>query len=163
MKTRGFTLIELLVVIAIIGLLSSVVLASLNVARERGQNAKRMQDMREIGKALELYALENNGNYPNLSWAYGCNASSWNNLQTALAPHISTLPADPAQDCTATRDYYVVTTLTDYKVIIHVPPNTSTASQSIWDPTRDNGSNAAVLDGNSPWAWAIYTPGGASW
>lgn len=52
---RGFTLIELLVVIAIIGILSSVVLASLNGARRKGRDARRIADVKQIQLALEMY------------------------------------------------------------------------------------------------------------
>ncbi len=54
-KQKGFTLIELLVVIAIIGLLASVVLLSLNSARQKSRDAKRLADVRQIASALELY------------------------------------------------------------------------------------------------------------
>ena len=52
---KGFTLVELIVVIAIIGLLSSVVLASLTSARESGRDAKRKLDLKQLENALELY------------------------------------------------------------------------------------------------------------
>jgi prepilin-type N-terminal cleavage/methylation domain-containing protein len=54
--SRAFTLIELLVVIAIIGLLSSVVLASVNSARQKANVAKIVQDLKMIEKALYLFA-----------------------------------------------------------------------------------------------------------
>lgn len=63
MLARGFTLIELLVVIAIIGLLSSVVLASLNTARGRAQDASRIAMARQLQTALDLYYLSNTS-YP---------------------------------------------------------------------------------------------------
>lgn len=91
----GFTLIELLVVVAIIGVLASVVLASLNTARAKGRDARRQSDIHQIQNALELYYTDN-GSYPNGGW-YISNGSSWNTLQTALSPYMSQLPHDPAE------------------------------------------------------------------
>lgn len=60
---KGFTLIELLVVIAIIGLLSAIVLSSLNIARKKARDAAQLHEARQIDLAIKLYK-DKTGEYP---------------------------------------------------------------------------------------------------
>ncbi len=62
-NNRGFTLIELLVVMTIIGILSSVILISVNKTREDARDAQRLTEIRHFINTLEIYRLDN-GTYP---------------------------------------------------------------------------------------------------
>lgn len=108
---KGFTLIELLVVVAIIGLLSSVVLASLNVARIKARDSVRKSDIQQIRTALEFY-YSVNGSYPAetaCDTSRGSSASTcpptgttWtttSSIYVALVPtYMPTLPVDPVNN-----------------------------------------------------------------
>jgi type II secretion system protein G len=114
-RKKGFTLIELLVVVAIIGVLASVVLASLSSARSKARDAKRVAELRSLRTALETYYIEN-GKYPGPStgWArYRSNLtdtscptvadSIWTSSgvfdSNFTNTYMSTLPEDPQGFC----------------------------------------------------------------
>lgn len=114
-NTSGFTLIELLVVIAIIGMLSSVVLASLNSARGKARDSRRKADLKQLMIAIEMF-YDTTGSYPQDGCpddtSTGCTIgddSTWDGSSGGLArtklnhnitEFMSTLPVDPINDST---------------------------------------------------------------
>ncbi|MEK7129353.1 MAG: type II secretion system protein [Patescibacteria group bacterium] len=77
-RNTGFTLIELLVVIAIIGILSSIVLASLNSARAKGTDAAIKSTLAQIRTQASLY-------YDNNSQSFGTAGTACNTAGSVLA------------------------------------------------------------------------------
>lgn len=145
---RGFTLIELLVVISIISLLSSVVMSSLESARKKARDARRMADMRQLRTALELY-YDANGVYPlggsgsEASWSGHCPSYGnydTNYIQGIAGVYISGLPKDPQFDAGSQCYLYRRTNNgADFKLLAHgttegvcpVPSN-----HPFYDPVR---------------------------
>ena len=145
---KGFTLIELLVVISIIGLLSSVVLASLNSARAKARDARRFSDMRQIQLALELYR-DSNGSYPSASInnprENSCGTGNdtntqmgkWDSALSVLVSQnlISRLPSDPIGSVyNSSSPQYCYTYMTP-------------TSASVW-ASCTNTNGASYLDAN---------------
>ncbi len=94
MNKRGFTLIELLVVIAIIGILASIVLVSLNGARGKGRDAKRVAEMQQMFRAIELVGTDNSTGFS------GCATAGYNVASDCTSPALSQFD-DPSGVATA--------------------------------------------------------------
>lgn len=163
-KTKGFTLIELLVVIAIIGILSSVVLASLNTARAKARDTQRLSDMHQLVIALSIY-YNQNGTYPStgssVSWRSACptyggyvattGANAWiPNIAPAFIP---TVPFDPKPGPAGYQCYLYTSDGTNYMLLAYYSAETFTSGTNRW--TRAIDPNPATL--------AFYTPGAANW
>lgn len=103
---KGFTLIELLVVIAIIGLLSTLAVVSLNNARQKSRDAKRVSDVKSVQTALELYYVDQEG-YPAATAYLGSSGGNFECLDAAgfsssgactiaTTMYMGQIPSDPS-------------------------------------------------------------------
>jgi prepilin-type N-terminal cleavage/methylation domain-containing protein len=86
----GFTIIELLVVIALIGMLTSIVLVSLNLSRASSRDAVRMSGLRSLQEMLEIHQI-NAGNYPFSTDDFQIQGQPWGSFWEEYG----TVPKDP--------------------------------------------------------------------
>lgn len=111
---RGFTLIELLVVIAIIGILSSIVLASLNTARLKARDARRIADLKQLQLAEQLY--------------YDANTAYAATLADLTPTYIANIPTDPVGN--VAYSYDVTTSPASYHIGANLEQSTNAALSS---------------------------------
>jgi prepilin-type N-terminal cleavage/methylation domain-containing protein len=151
---RGFTLIELLITISIIAVLAAIGAVVYSSAQKNGRISKRIQDLRSISAALEIYKTAN-GLYPNTE-----NGANWNRSQCggggtlaqdqvikdvvtpanpALVPgYMPALPQDPAMNPAGgggggINCYYYHSNGADYKIAdLNIDP-TSGGDMSVSD------------------------------
>jgi len=112
-SSKGFTLIELLVVIAIIGILSAVVLASLNTARSKGNDAAIQSDLSTIQTQAEIYYGSNSNSYGTQAFATGASTGCTAGIFSDTTVTKALAGADSANgsgnvDCAAGGTTYVV-------------------------------------------------------
>ncbi|MBX4197996.1 type II secretion system GspH family protein [Candidatus Parcubacteria bacterium] len=109
-QNKGFTLIELLVVISIIGLLSSIVVASLNSARVKAQNSVITTTVRQYVTAIRAYQFDKGklpmGTYPPLANGMRYCLGRAPNGSTCLTGQINFYGADDPVLNSQLDDYY---------------------------------------------------------
>ncbi len=99
-RRRAFTLIELLVVIAIIAILAAMLLPALAAAKQRGQRAVCISNLRQIGLAFIASLGDNNDCFPD-------RRDLKSSLPGGYHPWTTWPPSDPRAGWAATNYYYV--------------------------------------------------------
>jgi prepilin-type N-terminal cleavage/methylation domain-containing protein len=127
-RSRAFTLIELLIVITIIGILAVALIPRLAGGPSRARDATRKSDLQQIATALEFYANDNNGGYPqatsSTTGAFCASSAFASGGGFPLTGYMSTIPTDPQSLATNT----VIGTYGCSSGYAYIPVNTSTTT-----------------------------------
>jgi len=141
-KTKGFTLVELLVVIGIIALLISILLPSLNKARETANKAKCQSNLHQIGLAILLYQQDSQQLYPRtIMDTNTTHAATWgtgNLTASSAADPFSTTPAYPESANDVSASFFLLLRNEQLTSAVFICPSSNAEA---WD--FGGGSNSA--------------------
>ncbi|MDP3779477.1 MAG: type II secretion system protein [bacterium] len=145
----GFTLIELLVVIAIIGVLASVVLASLNNARRKARDARRVTDLKQLQLALTLY-YDGTGAQQYPLAGTDCAADAYGLAALAAGGYIPTVPHDPSN--VATCYFYASGTVDGLVSTYHLAALLEDSGNAAFNSDKDCSSGTTnTCDAAATW------------